>query len=115
MFAGGVPGKNFGDAKDKKGCGSSVPYIVYVLDYPRFFTPNGDGYNDFWKIKNIDLFPNAIITIYNRYGKLLQQLNAINPSWDGKYIGKELPSDDYWFDLNFGNEKIIKGHFSLKR
>ena len=115
LFTGIAPGKYLGYARDKNGCGSSVPYIVYVLDYPRFFTPNGDGYNDFWKIKNIDLFPNAIITIYNRYGKLLQQLNAINPSWDGKYIGKELPSDDYWFDLNFGNEKIIKGHFSLKR
>jgi gliding motility-associated-like protein len=115
LFTGIAPGKYLAYARDKNGCGLSVPYIVYVLDYPRFFTPNGDGYNDFWKIKNIDLFPNAIITIHDRYGKLLQQLNAINPSWDGKYIGKELPSDDYWFHLNFGNGKIIKGHFSLKR
>ena len=115
LFTGIAPGNYFATARDKNGCGLSVPYTVYVLDYPRFFTPNGDGYNDFWKIKNIDLFPNASITIYNRYGKLIQQLNTINPNWNGKYNGKELPSDDYWFHLNFGNGKIIKGHFSLKR
>lgn len=115
LFTGIAPGKYLAYARDKNGCGLSVPYEVYVLDYPRFFTPNGDGYNDFWKIKNIDLFPTAILTIYDRYGKLLQQLYSNNPSWDGKYIGKELPSDDYWFHLNFGDGKIIKGHFSLKR
>jgi gliding motility-associated-like protein len=115
LFTGIAPGKYLAYARDKNGCGLSVPFEVYVLDYPRFFTPNGDGYNDFWKIKNIDLFPNAIITIYDRYGKLLQQLYSNNPSWGGKFIGKELPSDDYWFHLNFGDGKIIKGHFSLKR
>lgn len=115
LFTGIAPGKYLAYARDKNGCGLSAPFEVYVLDYPRFFTPNGDGYNDFWKIKNIDLFPNAIITIYDRYGKLLHQLYSNNPSWDGKYIRKELPSDDYWFHLNFGDGKIIKGHFSLKR
>jgi gliding motility-associated-like protein len=115
LFTGIAPGKYLAYARDKNGCGLSVPFEVYVLDYPRFFTPNGDGYNDVWKIKNLDLFPNAIITIYDRYGKLIKEINAINPSWNGKYIGKELPSDDYWFQLNFGDGKIIKGHFSLKR
>jgi gliding motility-associated-like protein len=115
LFTRIAPGNYFATARDKNGCGLSAPYTVYVLDYPRFFTPNGDGYNDFWKIKNIDLFPNANISIYDRYGKLIQQLNTINPNWNGKYNGKELPSDDYWFHLNFDNGKIIKGHFSLKR
>jgi gliding motility-associated-like protein len=115
LFTGVAPGQYFASARDKNGCGLSVPLEVYVLDYPRYFTPNGDGYNDVWKIKNLDLFPSAIITIYDRYGKFIQTLNAINPSWNGKYVGKELPSDDYWFHLNFSNGKIIKGHFSLKR
>lgn len=115
IFKGIAPGKYLAYANDKNGCGLSDPFEVYVLDYPRFFTPNGDGYNDIWKIKNLDLFPSATIIIYSRYGKLLFEINSINTSWNGKYNGAELPSDDYWFHLDFGNGKRIKGHFSLKR
>lgn len=115
LFTGIAPGNYSAYARDKNGCGLSLPYTVYVLDYPRFFTPNGDGYNDVWKIKNLELFPKCVITIFNRYGKLLKELNAINPSWNGTYLENELAADDYWFHLNFGNGKIIKGHFSLKR
>ncbi|MDR6846121.1 choice-of-anchor L domain-containing protein [Flavobacterium granuli] len=102
-------------ARDKNGCGTSVPYKVYILDYPRFFTPNNDGYNDTWIIKNLDALPKSTIAIFNRYGKLLKQLNATNSGWNGTYTGKSLPSDDYWFTLTFEDGKIIKGHFSLKR
>lgn len=115
LFTGIAPGNYLAYARDKNGCGISVPYSVYVLDYPRFFTPNGDGYNDVWQIKNLELFPQAVITIFNRYGKLLEELNAINPSWNGTYLKNKLAADDYWFHLNFGDGKIIKGHFSLKR
>lgn len=115
LFTGIAPGTYTAYARDKYGCGLSVPFVVYVLDYPLFFTPNGDGFNDFWKIKNLDLFPKATITIFDRYGKLLKQLNANSPGWNGTYIGNELPADDYWFNLNFEDGKIIKGHFSLKR
>jgi gliding motility-associated-like protein len=115
LFTGIAPGNYLAYARDKNGCGISASYSVYVLDYPRFFTPNGDGFNDVWKIKNLDLFPKAVITIFNRYGKLLKELNTINPSWNGKYNGIEIPSDEYWFHLNFSDGKIIKGHFSLKR
>jgi gliding motility-associated-like protein len=115
LFTGIAPGKYLAYANDKNGCGLSLPFTVYVLDYPRFFTPNGDGYNDVWKIKNLDLFPKATISIFDRYGKLLKELNPNNPSWNGKHNGNELLSDDYWFYLNFDKGKIIKGHFSLKR
>lgn len=115
LFSGIPPGYYLATARDKNGCGISAPYPLYVLDYPRFFTPNGDGFNDEWKIKNLDIFPNAIITIFDRYGKLLKQLNISNYSWNGTYLGKELPSADYWFQLKFDDHKTIKGHFSLKR
>lgn len=115
LFTGIAPGNYLAYARDKNGCGLSVPFQIYVLDYPRFFTPNGDGYNDVWKIKNLDLFPKAVIMIFNRYGKLLKQLNANNAGWNGTFNNSDLPADDYWFNLNFGDGKIIKGHFSLKR
>ncbi len=102
-------------ARDKNGCGLSVPYTTYVLDYPRFFTPNGDGYNDLWKIKNIDNFTQTNLFIYNRYGKLLKQLHTSDVGWNGTLDGVSLPADDYWFNLKFEDGKIIKGHFSLKR
>ncbi len=90
-------------------------YPLALLDYPHFFTPNGDGYNDVWEVKNLaNYYPKANISIFNRYGKLLKQLDAYS-TWDGKYIGNELPADDYWFKINLTNDRIIKGHFSLKR
>jgi gliding motility-associated-like protein len=101
--------------RDKNGCGTSMPYKVYVIDYPHFFTPNNDGYNDTWKIKNLDVLPKSTIVILDRYGKLLNQFSSNNMGWNGTYNGKEIPSDDYWFILTFEDGKIIKGHFSLKR
>jgi gliding motility-associated-like protein len=109
------PGYYLGYARDKNGCGLSNPFVVYVLDYPRFFTPNQDGFSDVWEIKNLNLFPEANLTIFDRYGKLLKQLYANSSGWDGTLNGIQLPSNDYWFHLNFKDGKIIKGHFSLKR
>jgi gliding motility-associated-like protein len=89
--------------------------FVPLLDYPRYFTPNGDGYHDTWGITNLNVtYHLATITIFDRYGKLLKQFGATD-SWDGKYIGNDLPSDDYWFHVNLADGRIIKGHFSLKR
>lgn len=102
-------------ARDKNGCGLSNPFSFIILDYPRFFTPNGDGFNDTWTIKNLTLLPPATITIFNRFGKLVKQFNSSNLNWNGTLNGYLLPADDYWFNLIFEDGKNIKGHFSLKR
>jgi gliding motility-associated-like protein len=101
--------------RDKNGCGLSNPFKIYVLDYPRYFTPNGDGYNDSWEIKNLDLLPKSTLTIFNRFGKLLKELSSTSFGWNGNFNGYALPADDYWFNLTFEDGRIIKGHFSLKR
>ena len=110
-----APGYYLAYVRDKNGCGLSIPFVVYVLDYPRFFTPNQDGFNDVWEIKNLSIFPNATLSIFDRYGKLLKQLYATSSGWNGTFNGVQLPANDYWFHLNFNDGKIIKGHFSLKR
>jgi gliding motility-associated-like protein len=115
LFTGLNAGTYNATIRDKNGCGVSTPYKVYVLDYSRFFTPNNDGYNDTWKIKNLDVLPRSTIAILDRYGKLLKQLGYNSIGWNGTYNGKELPADDYWFLITFEDGKIIKGHFSLKR
>jgi gliding motility-associated-like protein len=102
--------------KDTKDCGV-VTATFYILDYPKFFTPNGDGINDFWSIKNLNQrnLQNGTIEIFDRYGKLIHQINTRNQVWDGTFNGINLPSSDYWFQMKLADGKIIKGHFSLKR
>lgn len=92
----------------------SQPFIVLIA--PEFFTPNGDTYNDYWEVKGLLNYPQAEVSIFDRYGKLISVLNAIKSSWDGNYNAIPLPSDDYWYELKIDENKPIKrGHFSLKR
>ncbi|MRX69850.1 gliding motility-associated C-terminal domain-containing protein [Flavobacterium resistens] len=101
--------------RDMNGCGEYVEDVT-LLDYPKFVTPNDDGYNDFWQINGLEKYPNAKIYIYDRYGKLLKELNSKDIGWNGKFNGENLAADDYWFTINLDNQsKIFKGHFSLKR
>lgn len=83
--------------------------------YPKYFTPNQDGYNDTWKIKFSDNEPHLQIKIFDRYGKFLKQLSSLSEGWDGTFLGQQLPSDDYWFVVTRENGKEHRGHFSLKR
>ncbi len=98
--------------RDKNGCGI-VSEDIYLMYYPHFFTPNGDGYNDTWQIINVEKEPSNKVYIYDRYGKLLKQLSA-SSSWDGKFNGYSLSPDDYWFVLERENGKTYRGHFALK-
>lgn len=109
------PGVYNAIARDKNGCGLSNSFLVYVLDYPRFFTPNGDGVNDLWLITNIDQMPDYTISIFDRYGRLLKQMTQNGAGWNGIFNGRKMPSDDYWFTILFVDGKHVKGHFSLKR
>ena len=103
--------------KDLNGCGTVGPVEIAVLGIPDFFTPNGDGFNDTWSIKgvNANFNTNTRIEIYDRYGKLIKQINPMDKGWDGTYNGYQLPSDDYWYTVTFQNNKVVKGHFSLRR
>jgi gliding motility-associated-like protein len=88
------------------------------VEFPLFFTPNGDGINDFWQfvtpLSNLQINIETI-SIYNRYGNLIQQINSNSIGWDGNYNGVPLPSSDYWFKANLVDGRIFKGHFALKR
>jgi gliding motility-associated-like protein len=102
--------------KDKNGCGT-VNKTVAILGLPKFFTPNGDGINDFWKLKGASAAFNskAIIYIFDRYGKLLNQINPAGLGWDGTFNNRPLPSDDYWYTVKLEDGREAKGHFTLKR
>lgn len=100
--------------KDKKECGIAKK-TFYLLTYPKYFTPNGDGYNDKWQIKFSDIEPNMSIKIYDRYGKLIVAFFGNDFGWDGTLNNIQLPSDEYWFVIQRENGKEFKGHFSMKR
>jgi gliding motility-associated-like protein len=103
--------------RDKNGCGS-VTDEVLVINYPKFFTPNGDGFNETWNITDLDSQLNAVIYIYDRYGKLLSQIYPSKNGWDGFYNSTAMPSSDYWFTVTYeenNQTKEFKSHFSLKR
>lgn len=100
--------------RDKNGCGV-VTKDAYILMYPLYFTPNSDGYNDYWNIDFSVLEEGLYVNIFDRYGKLLKVISGKEDGWDGKYNGALMPSSDYWFVVKRKDKKDIKGHFTLKR
>ena len=110
------------DVKAENPCDMIEIHSVSVIDYPNYFTPNGDGYHDTWNIIGLASQTDAKIYIFDRYGKLIKQIAAQGEGWDGTYNGAQLPADDYWFTVTYretvnGSEKIqeFKSHFALKR
>ena len=99
--------------RDTKGCGITEKQ-VFLLMYPRVFTPNQDGNNDVWNIRFSKYEKGLEVKIFDRYGKLVTLLNN-QSGWDGSYNGQKMPSDDYWFVVTRKDGKQHKGHFSLKR
>jgi gliding motility-associated-like protein len=112
------PGNHLVTIKDEFGCGSVV-VEVGIIDYPRFMTPNEDGFHDRWNIIGIaNGDPTAKIYIFDKFGKLLKQLSPLTEGWDGTYNGNPLPSSDYWFRVEYKENDTTKeftGHFTLKR
>jgi gliding motility-associated-like protein len=105
--------------KDLYGCSASITIKdVLVINYPKYFTPNGDGFNDTWNIFTLKDQLNSRIYIFDRYGKLMKDLSTQGFGWDGMYNGQPVPADDYWFSVEYVEQDIskkFKSHFSLKR
>lgn len=97
---------------DKNQCGRYIKSF-YVLDYPKFFTPNNDGISDSWHIPYLAFIPDAYVTIFDRYGKIITSFTG-SGSWDGTFKNYPLPATDYWFVIEI-NGRIIRGHFSMIR
>lgn len=101
---------------DTDNC-STVSAEFNVIGFPDFFTPNNDGFNDYWNILGLkeSESPDLQIFIFDRYGKLLKSFNPYQTDgWDGTYNGAMLTPDDYWYYLKLSNGKEYQGHFTLK-
>lgn len=104
--------------KHVNGCSEFTNDNVLVINYPKFFTPNDDGYNDTWNVFTLQDQLNSKILIFDRYGKFLKQIFPDGTGWDGTYIGQPMPANDYWFSIEYIEQDVVKNfksHFSLKR
>jgi gliding motility-associated-like protein len=97
-----------------QGCESEANSTTQIIQFcdieiPTAFTPDGDGKNDAWVLENIDIvFPENIVRIYNRWGSLIFESvkgEYGKNSWDGKFNGKNLPVDSYYFIVEYNDSK----------
>ncbi len=96
-------------------CKSSDDVQVMVVDklfVPNAFTPNGDGLNDKWEMPGLALYPNAVVTVFNRYGqKVIERSSYGSNPWDGTFLGTQQPAGAYVYliVLNDANKQVIQG------
>lgn len=113
VFSNVSPGPHMVFVKDMNECGT-VSAQVFVVGFPNYFTPNGDGVNERWNI--IGSTQNILqANIFDRYGKLIYSFSGNSYGWDGTLNGEKLPATDYWFFAKMTDGKEVRGHFSLIR
>lgn len=105
---------------DANGCEATASIEMEFIDIeiPNFFTPDGDGQNDFWMPRNQEAFPEILTLIFDRYGREVYRLGLNDPGWDGIYNDSELPTGDYWYVIKLKGEnddREFVGHFTLYR
>ncbi|GAB5473149.1 MAG: hypothetical protein Mars2KO_12480 [Maribacter sp.] len=105
---------------DANGCEAmaSIEMEFIDIEIPNFFTPDGDGQNDFWMPRNQEAFPEILTLIFDRYGREVYRLGLNDPGWDGIYNDSELPTGDYWYVIKLKGEnddREFVGHFTLYR
>ncbi|HHC81010.1 MAG TPA: T9SS type B sorting domain-containing protein [Flavobacteriia bacterium] len=104
--------------RDARGCIVEKIIEIKDIEIPNFFTPDGDGINDTWYPRNIEIYPNITVSIFDRYQRLLGSFKGNQASWNGHYKNKLLPSGDYWYIVKLnepGDDRVFKGNFTLYR
>ena len=81
---------------------------------PNTFTPNGDGINDTWVVKNLDLYPDVVIEVYTTSGTLVFRNVGNGIQWDGKHNGKQVPAGTYYYVIDPKNgRKKMAGYVTV--
>ncbi|SEV96749.1 gliding motility-associated C-terminal domain-containing protein [Chitinophaga sp. YR573] len=103
------------------GCGTASDKVfirVYKkIIIPNAFSPNNDGINDTWRIQKLDTYPDADLSVFNRYGQLVFKSRGYPNEWTGTYDGKPLPVGTYYYviDLKTGFGKNPTGWVVILR
>jgi gliding motility-associated-like protein len=89
--------------------------VLKKIIVPNAFTPNGDGINDYWMITPLNIYPDATVQVYTRYGQLVFESRGYGSAWDGTYNGKPLPIATYYWVIDPKRRKPINGTVSIIR
>lgn len=92
--------------------------IIPELYIPNAFTPDGNGINDTWRIPSLSIYPNAQVTIYNRYGNIIyDRRDYYNYPWDGTWKGVKQPAGAYvyFIRLNDARAQVFQGEVIIIR
>jgi gliding motility-associated-like protein len=82
-----------------------------IINAPNTFTPNGDGVNDLWVIKNLNFYQDCVVEVYTPQGLMVyRSVNYARP-WDGTYNGKPLPTGTYYYVINTNSERKLKSGY----
>lgn len=108
--------------RDINNCEQAISTKVSVIGFKKYFTPNGDGENDYWTISGLDAsnFKSVNVQIFDRFGKNIFSIIDFNSlGWDGNYNGKPLIENNYWYKATIvdNDDNVIQksGNFSLLR
>jgi gliding motility-associated-like protein len=103
------------------GCGSSMDEtlvkVFETVKVPNTFTPNGDGFNDFWEIELLPIFDNCVLEVYNTAGQIVYRSIGYSKPWDGTRNGSQLPAGTYYYviDLKVQNASRLSGYITIIR
>jgi len=78
-------------------------------------SPNGDGVNDTWIVKNIEQYPNNKVTVYDKKGTIVFSKKGYTNDWSGTFRGATLNEDTYYYLVDLGNGSVIKGFMTVVR
>ncbi|WP_343530339.1 FG-GAP-like repeat-containing protein [Pedobacter sp.] len=103
------------------GCSVVASYTVVVqeniaiLTSNNLLSPNNDGQNDFWKVDNIDMYPQATVKVFDRGGRMLYAKKGYDNSWDGTYNGQPLAEGTYYYVIDLNDKRLLRGYITLVR
>ncbi|MDY0906408.1 MBG domain-containing protein [Pedobacter sp. CFBP9032] len=88
----------------------------YKIVANNILTPNGDGVNDTWIVKNIDMYPGNEVRIFDRNGREMYSKKSYDNSWDGTLRGIPLAEGTYYYIITYGPDKLVqKGFITIIR
>jgi gliding motility-associated-like protein len=99
--------------RDLEGC-NEYNEIILIRGAPRYFTPNNDGTHDFWHVNQAENYQGMEVKVFDRFGKLLYEMDNRNRGWDGTYNGVLMPTNGYWYQIAYEGAEYY-GHFTLIR
>jgi gliding motility-associated-like protein len=86
------------------------------LESNNVLTPNGDGKNDYWVIKDIQLYPQNNVRVFDKAGRTVYAKNGYNNEWDGTLNGAQLAEGTYYFVVDLGPKlRQFRGYISIVR